>query len=176
MGHPGDLARAWFGDPTEAAHLLDVSWPVAEEIVSEERSVTHKSGVRALEKLREMGAPDLVIESVERRLMPPPVRPRGIITHGLHGPEMAEQRKRTRESLRHGKPKAYQALQDSGLTLKQLRERAGVGKETVRKALYRDGVGLRSARAIAGVIGEGLSEREICALVEELRGLPQENS
>ena len=114
MGHPGDLVRAWFGDPTEAARLLDVSWPVAEEIVSEERSVTHKSGVRALEKLREMGAPDLVIESVERRLMPPPVRPRGIITHGLHGPEMAEQRKETREGLERGKPKVYEALQRSG--------------------------------------------------------------
>jgi hypothetical protein len=51
--------RAWLGHPTEATRFLDVFWTVAEEIVSEGKSVTHKSGTRALEKLREM-APQIL--------------------------------------------------------------------------------------------------------------------
>jgi len=62
------FARAWFGNPTTAAHLLDVHRRVAAEIVDEEKSIAHRSGLWALEKLRKIGAPEIVIESVEMRL------------------------------------------------------------------------------------------------------------
>jgi hypothetical protein len=93
----------------------------AQELVDEGKSSTHASARVPLERLREMGAPDPVVESVDRRLMPPPERPRGIITHNLHGSEMAKQRTRTRESLRDGKPKAYEALRASGLPMREVR-------------------------------------------------------
>ncbi len=178
MGLPGELVRAWFGDPKKAARLLDVPWPVAEEVLDEEKSVSHKSGMRALERLREMDAPAFVVESVERRLMPPPEPRRGLITHHLHGPEMAEQRRRTRESLRHGKPKTHEVIRASGLTLKEIRERAGIGKETLRRALYGGNLSLRSARAIAGVLREacGLSVAAASAIEKELREPPRKLS
>jgi transcriptional regulator with XRE-family HTH domain len=175
MGHPGDLLRAYLGGPRKASRLLDIPESTASEILDEEKSVTHKSGAQALERLREAGAPGFVVESVERRLMPPPEPRRGLITHDLHGPEMAERRKKTRESLRRGKPKTHEAVQRSGLTLKEIGKRAGVGKETMRRALYRENLSLRSARAIVAVLGEGLSASEVRALEEELRRPPQKN-
>jgi hypothetical protein len=68
MGRPGEFVRAWFGNPTTAAHLLDLPRRVAAEIVDEEKSIAHRSGLWALEKLRKIGAPEIVIESVEMRL------------------------------------------------------------------------------------------------------------
>jgi hypothetical protein len=72
MGHLGELVHAWIGGPVEAQRLFRVSYYVALEIVGEERFITHSGGARALEALRQMGAPDTVIASVERRLKPPP--------------------------------------------------------------------------------------------------------
>ena len=176
IGHPGNLVRAWFGDVSRAARLLDVPVRTAEEILDPEKSITYKSGVRALEKLREMNAPSFVVESVERRLMPPAEPRRGLITHDLHGPELGRRYVETKESLRHGKPKTHRAISESGLMLKEIRRRAGVGKETMRKALYKH-VGGRSARSIAEIVGEvsGLSESEMAAIEEELKEPPQKN-
>ena len=67
-GRPGDFVCAWFGNPTTAAHLLDVHRRVAAEIVDEEKSIGYRSGLWALEKLRKIGAPEIVTESVEMRL------------------------------------------------------------------------------------------------------------
>ena len=175
MGRPGEPVRAWFGDPEKAARLLGIPRAVAEEVLDEEKSVTHGSGTRALEKLREMDAPPFVVGSVERRLMPPPEPRRGLITHDLHGPGMIEQRKRTRESLRHGKPKVHEAILRSGLTLREIAQRAGVGKETMRRALYGENLSLRSARAIAASLGEGLPGDQVRALEGELRTPPRKN-
>src|SRR5215211_4768495 len=86
MGYPGDPVRAYFGSSKSVMKLLGVSQPTALELMNVEKSITHKSGLRALERLREVGAPEFVIRSVEMRLMPPPERPRGRITHNLHGP------------------------------------------------------------------------------------------
>jgi hypothetical protein len=161
MGHPGEMVRAYLGSQADAMRFLRVPEHTASELISEEKSVTHQSGTRALARLREMGAPDVVVGSVERRLMPPPERPRGVITHDLHGSEMAEQRKRTREGLRYGKRKTYEALQRSGFVPKDIRRRAGVGRETVRKALY-ERCGRRAAKSISRVLGDtlGLSDEE----------------
>lgn len=175
VGHPGDIVRGWIGDPTRAARLLDVTWRVAEEVVSEEKSITHKSGLQALGKLCEMGAPDSVIESVERRLMPPPTLPFGQRTHDLRGSELAERKRRTREGLREGNPRVYEAFKKSGLEPREIRTRTGLGRETVRRGLYGGGLGTQSARAISVVLVKGLSESEVLALEEELRRAPRKN-
>jgi lambda repressor-like predicted transcriptional regulator len=178
MGCPGELVRAYLGGVQKAARLLDVPESTASEIIDEGKSVTHKSGVRALEKLRQMRAPEYVITSVDRRLMPPPEPRRGLITHNQYGPELAERRKRTKDGLRAGKPNVHAAIQASGLMLKEIASRAGVGKETMRRALYRENVSARSARAIAGVLREAskLSEADTRTLEDELRSLPQKVS
>ena len=173
MGRPGEPLRAWFGDPEKAARLLGIPRAVAEEVLDEEKSVTHGSGTRALEGLREMGAPAFVVGSVERRLMPPLEPRRGLITHDLHGTEMVEQRKRTREGLRLGKPKVHEAIQRSGLKIGEIHRRAGVGKETLRRALYGQNLSPRSARAIAAVLGEGLPPSQVRVLEEELKQPPR---
>jgi hypothetical protein len=85
MGRPGDLMRAYLGDSLKASRLLGVPEYTAAEILDEEKTITHRSGVRALRKLKEMGAPAFVLESVERRMMPPPERPRGIVTYRKSG-------------------------------------------------------------------------------------------
>ena len=46
---------------------MDVHRRVAAEIVDEEKSIAHRSGLWALEELRKIGAPEIVIESVEMR-------------------------------------------------------------------------------------------------------------
>lgn len=138
MGHPGELVRAYLGDSKKATRLLDVPEPTAREILDPGKSITHKSGIRALEKLKEMGAPASIVESVDGRLMPPPEPRRGLITHDLHGPELGRRYVRTKASLETGKPKTHEAIRQSGLMLREIRERAGVGKETMRRALYRE--------------------------------------
>jgi hypothetical protein len=52
--------------------LLDVSEPTFLELINVEKAITHGSGMRAREKLREVGVTEFVIRSVEMRLMPPP--------------------------------------------------------------------------------------------------------
>lgn len=176
MGYPGNLLRAWLGSVLDVARLLDVPEPTAAEILDPGKTITHKSGKRALRALREMRAPDPVIESVDRRLMPPPERRRGVITHDLHGPGLSARLRTTRRALPQIKPNIFEAIRASGMTKKKIYESAGVGKETFRQALY-GRVGVRSARAIAGVLGEaaGLSEDERRATEEELKTAPHEN-
>ena len=149
--------RAYFGSSKSAMKLLDVPEHTALEHLNAEKSVTHKSGMRALAKLRQIGAPEIFIQSVEMRLMPPSERLRGPKTDNLYAPEMVEQRMRTRDSLPERKRMTYEALQRSGLMIKEVRERSGVGKETVRNALQGKRVGAQSACPLATVLGEGLS-------------------
>ena len=106
--------------------------------------------------------------------MPPPERPRGVVTHNLHGPEMAEQRKRTKEGLGYGKPNTYAALQRNGSAPKDIRRRAEVGRETVRKALY-ERCGRRAAESISRVLGDALvlSDEEREAIRGELMCPPR---
>ena len=175
MGSPGDLLRAYLGYDRRAARLLDVNKVVANEIVDSEKSITYQSGIRALRTLKELGAPAAVIESVDRRLMPPPQRPRGVFTYRESGPAITKRRRETRDGLEKNKPVTYRAIQDSGLMLKELQERARVGKETLRKALYKR-CGRRSAVAIAGALQEasaGLSAEQVEAIRDELMRLPE---
>lgn len=153
MGYPGDLPRAWLGNVSDAVRLPDAPEPTASEILDPGRTITHRSGERALRALRDMNAPEAVIESVDRRLMPPPKPRRGLITHDPHGPELAERGNKTRESLSEIKPATASAIRASGLRRKDIYERAGVGKETLRRALY-GRAGNRAARDVAGALAE----------------------
>jgi len=96
-----------------------------------------------------------------------------VIIHRLHDPEMAERRRRTRKGLRSGKPKVREVLRKSGLSMKELRERAGLGKGPVRGVICGRDASDRTARAIVEAIGPGLSEAEARALEEEPRGAPE---
>ncbi len=173
LGFPGSYLRAYLGDVSKASRLLDVHERVANEILDSEKSITYKSGIRALEKLKELRAPAAVIESVDRRLMPPPQRTRGLITYRESGPSVADRRRKTQDSLSKNKPVTHRAIQHSGLMLKELREQAGVGKETLRNALYKKS-GRRSAVAIAEVLQEtaGLSAEQAEAVRVELMTPP----
>ena len=173
MGYPGDLVRAYLGDVEKASELLGLNKRTVSEVINEEKSVAPRSGAWALDRLRDMGAPAFVVESVERRMRPPREPRRGLITHNLHGSEMIEQRKRTREGLRFGKPKVHEAIQRSGLKIGEIQARAGVGKETLRRALYGQNLSSRNARAIAEVLGECLPPSQVGALEEELRRPPR---
>ena len=176
MGYPGNLLRAQLGNDTEVSRLLDIPERTADEILDPEKSITHKSGSRALKKLRELGAPSFVIESVDRRLLSPPNPRRGLITHNLHGPEFSARLRSTRRKLATTKPLTHEAIQTSGLTKKEIHKRAGVGKETMRRALYKR-CGKRSAEAISSVLANaaGLSRERKEAIRTELSELPQEN-
>jgi transcriptional regulator with XRE-family HTH domain len=174
MGHPGDLLRARLGGPTRVSRLLDIPEPTAREILDSEKAITHKSGNRALEKLRELGAPSFVIESIDRRLLPSPEPRRSLVTYTESGEDLVRARREAKERLAENKPTTDQALRRSGLQRKELQKLAGVGKETMRKALYKR-VGRRSARNIAQALGEAaeLTESEIEAVEGELQTAPE---
>ena len=173
MGRPGEPMRAYLGDSEKAARLLGVPWSVAEEILDEEKTITHRSGVRALQRLKEMGAPAFVLESMDRRLMPPPERPPGVVTYRKSGLEVRNERAAALFKLRLSKPRTHEALRKTRLTRKQVYERAGIGRETLRMALYGRG-GKGPAEKIARVLGEelGLSEEGREAIREELTTAP----
>lgn len=161
IGYPGNPLRAWLGNAADVSRLLDVPDPTAREILDPEKAITYKSGSRALQKLRKLGAPSFVMESIDRRLLPPPNPRRGVITHNLHGPELSARLRSTRRKLAITKPLTHEAIQASGLTKKEVHKRAGVGKESMRRALYHH-CGKRSAEAISRVLAEAadLSEDE----------------
>jgi hypothetical protein len=174
MSYPGELVRAYFGSPRRAAEILGVHEGVAAEILNPEKSITHKPGSLALKRLREIGAPELAIESVDRRLMPSPEPRRGLITFSRSGPEMIAERRETRERFAREKPATAEAIAHSGLKIREIRERAGVGKETMRKALYMR-CGKKAATSIAAVLAEELelSEERRETIREELMRGPQ---
>lgn len=172
MGHPGNLARAYFGEVEEAARILDVPHPTASEVCDEEKSITHASGTRALQRLRELGAPPYIMDSVDRRLMPAPEPRRGVIAHTLHGPEYSARRQATKQSLATFKPRTARAIRASGLQRKQICQRAGVGKETLRRALYDKCAGPTADKISSVLASEGASPAEREAIRLELVSPP----
>ena len=79
--------------------------------------------------------------------------------------------------LREAKPNIHRAITASGLSRREIHERAEVGRETLRKALY-GSCGKRTAAAVSEVLAgaAGLSEREREALRHELLYEPEDNS
>jgi hypothetical protein len=166
MGHSGDLVRAYLGSQADAMKILGVREHTASELVSEEKSVNHASGTQALRKLRkivrEIGAPDVVVESVDRRLMRPERGP-GTRTHDLRGRELAERKRRSKERLREERLRVYEALR--GTTEDRLRAQRHQGKHRYgqrgrsQSPLRRCGSSERPG-AIATVLGRGVRKRK----------------
>ena len=67
MGRPGSLYAPGLATPQRLHTYWTFTAGVAAEIVDEEKSIAHRSGLWALEKQRKIGAPEIVIESVEMR-------------------------------------------------------------------------------------------------------------
>ena len=174
MGHPGNLPRAYLGNGAEAAKALGVGERAGQQVVSPELTIFRPSGLAALKRLEEMGAPEAVLESVRRRVAPPPRYPSGRVTVRAYGPEAGQRREAAMRALEHEKPRTADALGETTLTRSELARRAGVGRESVRKALYLR-CGAEPARKIAEVLAEeaGLTEVEREAGERELREPPK---
>jgi len=131
-GYPASLVLAFFGSVGEIERSVGIDTGTAGDIAVPGRPISVHTGKRLLERLREMDAPEAVAEEVRFRIRPRP----GERTHQHAGKEMARQRKETRESLSLTKPRTAQAIERSGLSRRELHERAGIGRETLRRALY----------------------------------------
>lgn len=172
MGHPEDLVRAYLGSGKEAAETLGEEPSIGIALVGGEE-ISNKAGRRVLAALEAMRAPQEVVSRVRAQVKPPPSPP-GKITYTTGGrPSKAEERQRLREA----KPRTAAAVEASGLSRREIYERAGVGKETLREAFYAR-CGERSsssiARALAGEAGLTNSERQ--TLVAELQTAPEKIS
>jgi hypothetical protein len=176
MGHPNNLVRAWLGDSKDAAKKLGEEDPIGVLVVNPEKTLAHRSGLRVVKKLEEMSAPREVIEDVRARVRPEVKRPPGRVTNTQRGLEARNKRAAALFNLRLFKPKTAEALERSGLSRKEVYERAEVGRETLRQALY-EAAASRSAQKIARVLVEelGLSEEERGIIQQELMMPPQKN-
>lgn len=175
MGHPENLVRAYLGDGVDAAEKLGEALSIGQAVVSDENTLSHRSGNRVLRRLKEMRVPPVVIEAVRARVRPRPSPP-GRITNTQSGLEARNRRAEALFYFRLFKPKTAEAFQKSGLSKKDLYTRAGVSRETLRKAMY-ERVGFYSAREIAHALKDvvGLSESDLKIVEEELRTAPQKN-
>jgi len=173
IGTPGNVVRAYLGTRTQATDLLSIDPDNAGRILEPEGRIYHGAGLRAVERLKEMGAPEYVIESVRRRTLPPMGHRMG---RGRFPEAEARQSRRgpRKATLEETKPRLAAALEKSGMGLAELRERTGLGRETIRHALYGRGGG-RSAEAIALVLGEklGLTEEQMALIAWEVLKPPK---
>ncbi len=175
IGTPGNLVRAYLGTRTQAMDLLGIDPENAGRILEPEGRIYHGAGLRAVERLKEIGAPEYVIESVRMRTLPPSGHRMG---RGRF-PEAEVQARITqkRAELARGKPHLDAALKAAGWGAKELGKRAGLGRETVRLAFYGQGGG-RAAEAIALALGEklNLSEEQMAKVAWEVLRPPKERS
>jgi hypothetical protein len=176
MGHPDNLVRAWLGDSKDAAKKLGEEDPIGVLVVNPEKTLAHRSGLRVVKKLETLGAPAEVVEDVRQRVRVKPART-GKPTYRKSGAEATNQRAAALFELRLFKPKTAEAMQRSGLTRKQVYQRAEVGRETLRNALYGRAGRFSTAEKIARVLGEELrlSEEEREVIRVELMTAPQKN-
>jgi lambda repressor-like predicted transcriptional regulator/AraC-like DNA-binding protein len=159
MGRPGNLVRAYFESIEDTVEAFGVSRHTALEILDPEQEINGNNAAQIIERLGWGDVPAFVAEDISSRIGPPP---KGRLTHRARGLEGRNERARTLWAFSWGKPETARAIRESGLSRKELRERAGIGRETLRKALY-DRCGNKAASAIADVLGEALSlpeERE----------------
>jgi DNA-binding phage protein len=176
IGTPANLVRAYLGTRMQTANLLGIDPDNAGRVLESDGRIYHGAGLRALERLQEMGAPEYVVESVRRRTLPPSGHRMG---RGRFPEAEARQSRRgpRKATLEETKPRLAAALEKSGMGLAELRERTGLGRETIRHALYGQGGG-RSAQAIALVLRERLSltEEQMALIAWEVLRPPKERS
>jgi len=162
-GYPGSLLLAFFGSVGGIERSVGVDTGTAGDIAVPGRPISVHTARRLLDKLREMDAPEAVIEHVRFRIRPRP----GERTHQHTGEVIIRQRKEARENLSQTKPRTAQAIERSGLSRRELYERAGIGRETLRRALYGpDRTGRKTAEKVASALE--LSSEEAEAVRTEL--------
>jgi transcriptional regulator with XRE-family HTH domain len=173
MGEPDNLVHAYVGNSAEAADLLCEEQHVGRALINGE-PLAHKTGTRVLAKLESRGAPETVISSVHSTVQSK-ASPPGRITYTLTGPAVRRQRERAWEKLESTKPGTHAAIEASGLSRKEIHERANIGRETLRQALY-ESCGVKAATAISDVLAEtaSLSREEQEAVRSELQRDPEE--
>lgn len=116
------------------------------------RPLAYKSGNRVIKKLEEMKVPREVLDAVRTNMKPPPSPP-GRVTYTLRGETLRRQRDRAWERLEAYKSNTHAAITASGLSRKEIYERAGIGRETLRQALY-GSCGAKAAATISKVLAE----------------------
>jgi hypothetical protein len=176
IGTPDNLVRAYLGTKGQTADLLGIDPDNATRVLDPDGRIYHGAGLRALERLEELGAPAYIVEAVRERVM----LPAGHRAGGGRFPEAEARQTRIhkkRAELAKLKPRLDAALRRAGIGPKELGERAGIGRDTVRHAFY-GRAGGKTAEAIATFLGEklGLSEEERALLAWELLRPPQDTS
>lgn len=170
MGEPGNILRAYLGNAQEIAETLHEKPQVGWDMIGG-RPLSYKTANRVLKKLQKMGAPEAVLSQVRGGNKPPPSPP-GKVTYTSGRRTTKDQE---RELLRQSKPRTAAAVEASGLSRREIYERAEVGRETLRKALY-ESCGSGPAAAISEMLAEtaGLSAQEREAVRIELLRTPEE--
>lgn len=170
MGDPVNLLRAYLGNAQEIAETLHEKPQVGWDMI-DGRPLSYKSGNRVLKKLQKMEAPETVLSQVRGGIKPPPSPP-GKVTYTAGRRTTKEDE---RELLRQSKPQTAAAVETSGLSRREIYERAEVGRETLRRALY-ESCGSGTAAAISKVLAENawLSTQNREAVRYELLCTPEE--
>lgn len=170
MGDPENLIRAYLGNAQEITETLDEEPSVGSDLIGG-RPLSNKTSNRVLKKLQAMNAPGNVLSQLREKIKPPPSPP-GKVTYTAGRRTTKEQE---RKLLRQSKPRTAAAVEASGLSRKEIYERAQVGRETLRRALY-EYCGKRNAAAISEVLAQAsnLSEHEREAVRDELLHAPEE--
>jgi DNA-binding phage protein len=176
LGTPENLVRAYLGTRMQTADTLGIDPDNASRVLEPEGRIYRGAGLRAVEKLEKMGAPEYVTESVRKRTL----LPAGHRAGRGRFPEVEARQSRSgprKATLEETKPRLAAALEKSGMGLAELRERTGLGRETIRHALYGQGGG-KSAEAIALVLGQrlGLTEEQMALIAWEVLRPPKEPS
>jgi hypothetical protein len=175
LGTPANLVRAYLGTRTQTMDLLGIDPENAGRVLEPDGRIYHGAGLRAVERLQEMGAPEYVIESVRSRTLPPAGHRMG--RGRFLEAEVQARITQKRAELARGKPHLDAALKAAGWGAKELGKRAGLGRETVRLAFYGQGGG-RAAEAIALTLGEklDLSDEQMALIAWEVLRPPKETS
>jgi hypothetical protein len=71
LGTPENLVRAYLGSRMKTADLFSIDPENAGRILEPEGRIYYGAGLRAVESLEELGAPEYIISSVRERTLPP---------------------------------------------------------------------------------------------------------
>jgi hypothetical protein len=170
MGTPDNLVRAYLGSVPRAAYVLGIDEANATKLLEPEGSISYAAGLQAQAALREMNAPEHVRRSVEERTLLSPEHGQGAKPKVEYSdPAARNALKGPTRKVAETKPRLDAAIRESGMSLPELAERAGVGRETLRQARHDRCGGDRAVR-IARTLGERLklSEEQMALLVWEM--------
>lgn len=163
MGHPKNILRVYFGYAGAAAKTLEISPANAKALLSTDRTISPRTGTHVLKRLEQIGAPEEVMQIAREKMRPEAPRPPGKRTHNLTSDFLSRRHREAPRELNRKKPRTAAAIERSGLSRKELYQRAGIGRETLRMALYRK-TKRATAEKIASVLAESDEERSAIRL------------